>query len=84
MPTDGTLLLEYVPRQKGYLVTALSVFFSVGAVLAAAVALVVIPGHSCASAPAPCDPARENGGWRLLLGALALLVRRFPAYAAAR
>ena len=28
MPTDGTLLLEHMPRGKQYLVTALSVFFS--------------------------------------------------------
>jgi len=30
MPTDGTLLLEHMPKGKQYLVTALSVFFSFG------------------------------------------------------
>ena len=33
MPTDGTLLLEQLPRAKHYMLTGMSVFFSVGAVL---------------------------------------------------
>ncbi|EMD31441.1 major facilitator superfamily protein mfs4 [Gelatoporia subvermispora B] len=73
MPTDGTLLLEHMPNGKQYLVTALSVFFSFGAVLAAIVGLVVIPGHSCPPAPAPCDVGAENQGWKYLLMVLGLL-----------
>ena len=46
MPTDGTLLLEHMPNGKQYLVTALSVFFSFGAVFAAIVGLLVIPSQS--------------------------------------
>ena len=74
MPTDGTLLLEHMPRGKEYLVTALSVFFSFGAVLAALVAIVLIPKHSCQPLPAPCD-LHDNLGWKYELIALGLIVR---------
>ncbi|KZT73865.1 MFS general substrate transporter [Daedalea quercina L-15889] len=70
MPTDGTLLLEHMPNGKQYLVTALSVFFSFGSVLAAFVGLLVIPGHSCPPAPAACDVNAENQGWKYLLSSL--------------
>jgi len=73
MPTDGTLLLEHMPNGKQYLVTALSVFFSFGAVLAAVVGLLVIPSHSCPPAPEPCDVASQNMGWKYLLIALGLI-----------
>ncbi|KAG6885648.1 hypothetical protein C0993_011782 [Termitomyces sp. T159_Od127] len=72
MPTDGTLLLEHMPQSKQYLVTALSVFFSVGAVLSAVVALIVIPGSSCLPNQ-PCNVDIENKGWRHLLLALGLI-----------
>jgi len=76
MPTDGTLLLEQLPRAKHYMLTAMSVFFSLGAVLAVFVAILVIPSHSCNPTSSPgCD----NDGWRYLLIALALLVRTSPA-----
>jgi MFS family permease len=74
MPTDGTLLLENIPRSKQYLVTALSVFFSIGAVLAAVVALVTLPSHSCPPLPAECDVQKVNNGWRYLLGVLGAIV----------
>ncbi|KAI0346052.1 MFS general substrate transporter [Trametopsis cervina] len=73
MPTDGTLLLEHMPNGKQYLVTALSVFFSIGSVVAAVIALVVIPSRSCPPAPEACDVATQNMGWKYLLVALALL-----------
>ncbi|ETW81874.1 major facilitator superfamily [Heterobasidion irregulare TC 32-1] len=73
MPTDGTLLLEHMPRGKEYLVTALSVFFSFGAVLSALVAIVLVPKHSCPPAPAACDVAIENLGWKYELMALGLI-----------
>ncbi|CAE6518522.1 unnamed protein product [Rhizoctonia solani] len=47
MPTDGTLFLENVPKKKQYLLTALSVFFSLGAVVSAIIAIIIIPGNSC-------------------------------------
>ncbi|CAL1712613.1 unnamed protein product [Somion occarium] len=73
MPTDGTLLLEHMPNGKQYLVTALSVFFSFGAVLSAIVGLFVIPGHSCPPSPALCDIATQNMGWKYLLIALGMI-----------
>lgn len=76
MPTDGTLLLEHMPKEKQYLVTALSVFFSFGAVLSAVVAILVVPKNSCSAASAACDVATENQGWRYLLSALGIIVRR--------
>jgi hypothetical protein len=88
MPTDGTLLLEHMPKEKQYLVTALSIFFSLGSVLSAFVALIVLPGNSCPtttpSAPASgidltirvaCDVETQNRGWKYLLMTLALIVR---------
>jgi len=77
MPTDGTLLLEHMPKSKQYLVTALSVFFSFGAVLSAVVALLLLPQHSCAPAGsgASCHPDTQNQGWKYLLTALGLIVR---------
>jgi len=76
MPTDGTLLLEHMPKEKQYLVTALSIFFSFGAVLAAAVALFVLPQNSCpAASTVPCDVDVQNRGWQFLLVSLGLIVR---------
>ena len=74
MPTDGTLLLEHMPNGKQYLVTALSVFFSFGAVFAAIVGLLVIPSQSCPPPPAICDVNKQNMGWKYLLIVLGLVV----------
>ena len=73
MPTDGTILLENIPRKKDYLVTGLSVFCSFGSVLAAVVAIIFIPHNSCEPLPAPCDLDR-NLGWKYELAALGLIV----------
>ncbi|EKM51853.1 uncharacterized protein PHACADRAFT_165177 [Phanerochaete carnosa HHB-10118-sp] len=73
MPTDGTLLLEHMPNGKQYLVTALSVFFSFGSVLAAVTGLILIPSRSCPPKPAPCDVTTQNMGWKYLLMTLGLL-----------
>jgi MFS family permease len=74
MPTDGTLLLEHMPKGKQHLVTALSVFFSLGGVLAAVVALLVVPQNSCSVPPLPCNADRQNKGWKYLLITLGLIV----------
>ncbi|KAF8869192.1 major facilitator superfamily domain-containing protein, partial [Gymnopilus junonius] len=74
MPTDGTLLLEQLPKEKQYLVTALSIFFSLGAVVSAAVALLVLPKNSCpAGTTIPCDIEVQNQGWKYLLIILGLI-----------
>lgn len=76
MPTDGTLLLEHMPKGKQYLVTALSVFFSFGAVLSAIVAILIILQHSCpASSEVACDVDLDNRGWQYMLMALGTIVR---------
>ncbi|KAG1723017.1 major facilitator superfamily domain-containing protein [Suillus paluster] len=72
MPTDGTLLLEHMPNGKQYLVTALSVFFSLGSVLSAGVALAVIPSRSCPPSE-PCDVATQNTGWQYMLITLGII-----------
>lgn len=74
MPTDGTLLLEQLPNDKRYLVTALSVFFSLGAVFSAIAAILVVPVNSCfASDVGGCDVDRDNLGWKYLLVVLGLV-----------
>ncbi|KAF8628622.1 hypothetical protein AX15_003759 [Amanita polypyramis BW_CC] len=73
MPTDGTLLLEHMPKKKQYLVTALSVFFSFGAVLSAVVALLVVPQNSCPAPPLPCNVDVQNKGWKYLLISLGFI-----------
>ena len=72
MPTDGTLLLEHMPDGKQYLVTALSVFFSVGAVLSAMIGLFILPQNSCFEAE--CDVETQNRGWKYLLAVLGVIV----------
>ncbi|KAN0074636.1 Major facilitator superfamily domain containing protein [Tylopilus felleus] len=72
MPTDGTLLLEHMPKGKEYMVTALSVFFSFGSVLSALVALLILPGRSCAPNQ-PCTPSTGNKGWQYVLVCLGLI-----------
>lgn len=75
MPTDGTLILENVPKENQYLVTALSAFFSFGSVLAAVVSLLVLPRNSCPlDLSQPCDVNVQNRGWKYLLVCLALMV----------
>lgn len=73
MPTDGTLILEQLPNNKKYLVTALSVFFSFGAVFAAIAGLVIVPRYTCFAID--CDVTKGNLGWKYLLVSVGFLVR---------
>ncbi|CAE6455173.1 unnamed protein product [Rhizoctonia solani] len=73
MPTDGTLFLENVPKQKQYLLTALSVFFSLGAVVSAIIAIIIIPGNSC---PEVTTIAPENSISNSLVKLARILVVR--------
>ncbi|KAF9441153.1 hypothetical protein P691DRAFT_598156 [Macrolepiota fuliginosa MF-IS2] len=83
MPTNGTLLLEHMPKEKQYLVTALSVFLSFGSVLSAFVALLVLPGNSCSNSSTgltdgpgladACDVEAQNRGWKYLFMTLATI-----------
>jgi len=74
MPTDGTLFLENLPYSKQYLLTLLSVFFSLGAVLSSTVSYIFLPGASCRVFEG-CDIAgKANDGWRKVLLVLGLFV----------
>jgi MFS family permease len=77
MPTDGTLFLENIPNEHHYLLTALSVFFSLGAMITSVIALAVIPSRSCQEDHLDCDIAKENTGWRIVLAILAGLTLIF-------
>ncbi|WVQ83853.1 hypothetical protein IAT38_005997 [Cryptococcus sp. DSM 104549] len=72
MPTDGTLFLENLPHSKQYLLTLLSVFFSLGAVLSSVVSLIFLPGASCQTYDG-CDiDGKANNGWRRVMLVLGL------------
>ncbi|RXK39614.1 membrane transporter [Tremella mesenterica] len=72
MPTDGTLFLENLPHSKQYLLTLLSVFFGLGAVLSSVVSYFFLPGASCRHFDG-CDVAGgANDGWRRVLFILGL------------
>jgi hypothetical protein len=74
MPTDGTLFLENLPHSKQYLLTLLSVFFSLGAVLSSVTSLIFLPGASCRHYDG-CDiEGKANDGWRRVLFVLGLIV----------
>lgn len=74
MPTDGTLFLENLPHSKQYLLTLLSVFFSLGAVLSSVISLIFLPGSSCKQFEG-CDIAgKQNDGWRRVLFVLGIFV----------
>lgn len=76
MPTDGTLFLENLPHSKQYLLTLLSVFFSLGAVLSSVVSYFYLPGASCFQFEG-CDvEGGGNDGWKRVLFVLGIFVRR--------
>ncbi|RCH93324.1 hypothetical protein CU097_013048 [Rhizopus azygosporus] len=63
MPTDGALYLEFLPKEYHYLLTFMSVFFSLGAVLASVFGYVILPCEG------PCDDNR----WRMMLFVIAMM-----------
>ncbi|RKP07436.1 major facilitator superfamily domain-containing protein [Thamnocephalis sphaerospora] len=75
MPVDGALFLEFMPRENQYLLTTLSIFFSLGAAFSSGIAWGILPPYSCPdpakqpadAPPIVCEPSRENNGWRYLL-----------------
>ena len=81
LPVDGMMFLEFIPANKQYLLTLLSVFWSLGQLVASLVAWAFIANYSCdgnqSNTPmgpdtVACDTSR-NMGWRYTfytLGAL--------------
>ncbi len=61
IPIDATIVLEFLPKNRRYLLAALSTFQPIGTVVASLLAYALIPGRSCESAEG-CT--REgNMGW---------------------
>ncbi|KAH9851729.1 MFS general substrate transporter [Lenzites betulinus] len=65
LPVDSAVFLEFVPASHQYLLTTLSVFWSIGQLVASLLAWPLISNFSCASA-ANC-PQSSNKGWRYFL-----------------
>lgn len=78
VPIDTTIVLECLPKNRRWLLPALSAFQPVGVVICSAIAYGLVPGNSCATDLPPCnDPSRapgapcctkaDNWGWRYTL-----------------
>ncbi|KAG1464736.1 hypothetical protein G6F56_005023 [Rhizopus delemar] len=61
MPTDGALYLEFLPKEYHYLLTFMSIFFSLGAVLASLLGYMILP----------CEETCDR--WQTLLLVVALI-----------
>lgn len=85
LPVDGMMFLEFIPSKSQYLLTLLSVFWSLGQLLASLVAWAFIANYSCDNNQSntvidantvPCDVS-QNMGWRYTfytLGALTFVM----------
>jgi len=84
IPIDATITLEFLPKNRRFLVAALSTFQPIGVVFATIMSFGLIPSHSCASTlPScrqgviPCCTKESNMGWRytmFTLGCITLLI----------
>lgn len=70
LPVDGMLFLEFIPGNKQYLLTLLSVFWSVGQLFASLIAWAFIANYTCSGnnlpdmgQDGPCLK-NDNMGWR--------------------
>jgi hypothetical protein len=58
--------LEFVPKEKQYLLTYSSVFFEFGSAFTALVGYLILPSYSCFEED--CDVSKENNnGWRYVI-----------------
>ena len=71
VPIDGALFIEFVPKNKQFLMSMMSVFFSFGATYTAGIAWAILPKYSCLnrnpSLDSNCHSVMGNVGWRILL-----------------
>lgn len=86
LPVDGMLFLEFIPGNKQYLLTLLSVFWSLGQVLASLIAWAFIANYTCEGSNVAGSTnqadfggclAADNKGWRYTfytLGALTFVM----------
>ncbi|KAJ3067429.1 hypothetical protein HDU98_009353 [Podochytrium sp. JEL0797] len=72
LPLDGTLFLEFIPRERQSLLMMLSIFWPIGSVIGAAFSWWLIPAYSCVVVDGVCDSA-ENRGWRYVVASTSLL-----------
>lgn len=81
LPVDGSLFLEFIPKEKQNLLTLLSIFWPIGQVINAILSWALIPRFSCngdeiaadgSVKHIPCN-SENNRGWRYVLFALGML-----------
>ncbi|OCH87181.1 MFS general substrate transporter [Obba rivulosa] len=76
MPVDSAVFLDFVPGSHQYLLTILSIWWSVGQLVASLIAWPLIANFSCPIGSMSCTRA-DNMGWRYLLftlGGMTLLL----------
>ncbi|RPD76912.1 MFS general substrate transporter [Lentinus tigrinus ALCF2SS1-7] len=66
LPVDSAVFLDFVPGTHQYLLTILSIWWSIGQLVADLVAWPLIANFSCAQGATTCSRA-DNMGWRYLL-----------------
>ncbi|KAA1115052.1 hypothetical protein PGT21_030356 [Puccinia graminis f. sp. tritici] len=66
LPVDSAIFLEFLPGSHQYLLTVLSVFWSIAQLLVTLLAWPLLSNFSCQPS-APSCTRRENAGWRWLL-----------------
>ncbi|KAL2915387.1 Filamentous Growth Regulator [Polyrhizophydium stewartii] len=71
LPVDGSLFLEFTPKQNQNLLSLLSVFWPVGQILVGILSWLLIPRFSCPDAD-HCDTG-SNRGWRYLMFSMGML-----------
>ncbi|KAL1407745.1 hypothetical protein Q8F55_007179 [Vanrija albida] len=65
LPVDGTMFLEFLPGNKQYLLTLLSIWWAIGQVVASLIAWGFISKYGCAEPPEGEFCSKEsNMGWR--------------------
>ncbi|TBU29718.1 MFS general substrate transporter [Dichomitus squalens] len=76
MPIDSAVFLDFVPGTHQYLLTVLSIWWSIGQLVSALIAWPLIANFSCPQGSTTCTRA-DNMGWRYLLftlGGMTLLL----------
>ncbi|KAJ7173856.1 MFS general substrate transporter [Mycena filopes] len=72
LPIDSAVFLDQIPSSHQYLLTVMSVWWSLGQLLISLLAWPLIANFSCASSASICNKS-ENMGWRYLLFTLGAL-----------
>ncbi|KAJ3074137.1 hypothetical protein HDU98_011986 [Podochytrium sp. JEL0797] len=72
LPIDGSLFLEFIPKERQSLLMLLSLFWPVGSVIGASFSWWLIPTYSCVIDSGICNGA-DNRGWRYVLISASLL-----------